>query len=124
MGELSVVRNLPYMKGYMISANQRIHWSKRYETQRMWTGLAVVMFRSAGRSLTFERAHIDVTFHHPDRRRRDSHNLVPLVVKPIVDGIVDSGLMVDDDDAHLVGPDVRAELDRQNPRLVVTVTEV
>lgn len=124
MSGIQVVRVLPYNKQYLVSANRRIHWSQRYETQAYWKGLALVMFKVAGRSLTFEKAHIDVTFHHPDRRRRDSHNLVPLVVKPIVDGIVGTGLMPDDDDKHLVGPDVRAILGSKEPGVVVTVTEV
>jgi crossover junction endodeoxyribonuclease RusA len=38
--------------------------------------------------------------------RWDPNNLWP-TVKAAVDGIVDAGLLVDDDHEHLVGPDMR-----------------
>ena len=39
--------------------------------------------------------HASVTFVLPDKRRRDLDNLVALV-KPLLDGAVDAGIMVDD----------------------------
>ena len=121
---IHVAKDLPYTKEYLISANKRIHWSTRHDTQGYWRGVAKLKFREAGRSLGMNKAHILVTFHHPDKRRRDVHNYVSLVVKPIVDGIVDSGLIPDDDDKHLVGPDVRAILGSSDPRITVEVTEI
>ena len=45
----------------------------------------------------------------PDERRRDLHNLTP-TLKPMIDGLVDAGVLDDDDVAHLVGPDLRHDL--------------
>jgi hypothetical protein len=42
----------------------------------------------------------------PRRGRYDPNNLWP-TVKAVVDGVVDAGVLVDDDHAHVVGPDMR-----------------
>ncbi|WP_128683426.1 hypothetical protein [Actinomyces qiguomingii] len=59
------------------------------------------------RAPRLERARIVIESLFPDRRRRDTHNLMP-TVKPIVDGLVDAGLLPDDDTRHLVGPHLEA----------------
>ena len=56
-----------------------------------------------------DRAHVTVTLGYPDRRKRDAHNLMA-TVKPLLDGMVSPGvrgILLDDDDAHLEGPDLR-----------------
>ena len=55
------------------------------------------------------RAHVTVTLGYPDRRKRDAHNLMP-TIKGLIDGLVDPGtrgILPDDSDAHLTGPDLR-----------------
>jgi hypothetical protein len=39
----------------------------------------------------------------PTRKRRDVHNIMP-TVKPLIDGLVDAGVLPDDDDDVLRGP--------------------
>lgn len=39
----------------------------------------------------------------PNRKRRDVHNIMP-TVKPIIDGLVDAGVLPDDHDGVLRGP--------------------
>lgn len=110
---------VPATMHYVVSANERIHWTRRYEVQRFWRGLAYCMFQRKPR---LERALVVVTFDWPDRRRRDTHNYLPLVVKPCIDGIVQARVLPDDDDTHLVGPDLRANQGADRFRLTFDIT--
>lgn len=110
----------------MLNANQRLHWSRRYFLARSWRQAAQMHARKAmGRSpVRFEHAYIDIEIFFPDNRRRDVGNWQP-TAKPIVDGCVDAGVLVDDDDKHLTGPDLHRG-DRSTselPHIVVTITE-
>lgn len=89
----------------ILTSNQRLHWAQRSTRTKALREAAMdqaVWF--AGRPI--KRAHIVVTVTWPDKRRRDVHNLMP-TIKACVDGFVDAGLLPDDSDAHLVGPDLR-----------------
>lgn len=111
---------VPHDMTHVVSDNERIHWSQRYQTQQFWRGLALLLFKN---TMRFERAKVTVTFRWPDRRRRDVHNYMRLVVKPIIDGIVEAGVLPDDDDKHLIGPDPRVEADPGPFRVLVRVEE-
>lgn len=54
----------------------------------------------------FQRAHILGVFHPPTRGRRDPANWYPSF-KAAVDGLVDAGLLEDDDHSRVLGPDMR-----------------
>lgn len=51
-------------------------------------------------------ADLIVRIGWPNRLRRDSHNLMP-TLKALIDGMTEAGLLPDDDDKHLTGPDLR-----------------
>lgn len=53
-----------------------------------------------------EHAHLTVFIAWPSERRRDAANLSP-TFKAMIDGAVDAGVLADDDDRHLTGPDPR-----------------
>ncbi|MFD0889967.1 hypothetical protein ACFQ08_35955, partial [Streptosporangium algeriense] len=53
-----------------------------------------------------QRAHVFGILHPATRGRRDPANWYPSF-KAAIDGLVDAGVLVDDDDRHLVGPDMR-----------------
>ena len=96
-----------------LTSNQRGHWRKRAELARV--------LRIKGRNAwldthqpPMDRAHLTVTIAWRDGRRRDVSNWAP-TVKALVDGAVDAGALVDDDNAHLIGPDLRAEVDPTVP---------
>jgi hypothetical protein len=65
----------------------------------------------------WERATVQAKFVHVQKRRRDDVNHAAML-KSAYDGVVDSGLLVDDDSEHLtslpvvfeVGPHARVEL--------------
>lgn len=92
----------------ILTSNQRLHWAPKGERTKA--------LRQAARARAgwccatqFNRAHIVVTVGWPDKRRRDVHNLMP-TIKACIDGFVDAGLIPDDSDTHLVGPDLRAHV--------------
>lgn len=90
----------------LLSANDRRHWATRSKLTRHWRGVALVACKSAinrGDLCRMDSAQIDVWFSFPTNQRRDVGNLYP-TVKACVDGLVDAGLLPDDDDEHLEGP--------------------
>ena len=97
------------------SANDRGHWSRGHRLTKHWRQLATIYARKE-RIPALDRARIVVTFHKPTRRRYDPANYYP-TVKAIVDGLVDAGVLPDDDGLHLVGPDMRAG--EPGPRRIV-----
>lgn len=107
---------------YLISANQRIHWTKRARVTRYWRDRAHAAARAAG-PLTFDRARITVTFRFPTAHRRDVSNLYPYCVKALVDGCVDAGLLGDDDDTRVIGPDMRRNPEKGPHQIVIQMEE-
>lgn len=101
-----VVITIPGQQGMLLSANDRYHWRQKAARTRYWRQLTNVCVRAAQADPVGGLVRITVTFAWPDRRRRDIGNLAP-TVKAIVDGIVDGGLLPDDDDKHVIGPDIR-----------------
>ncbi len=59
---------------------------------------------------TLQRAHVFAYVQFRDGRRHDAGNWYP-TAKACVDGMIDAGLLPDDADAHLVGPDMRPHPD-------------
>lgn len=98
---------LPMDKSMMMSANHRKHWTVRYRITKHWRQVARIMARNA-RIPLLDQARIVVTFSFGDQRRRDTANFYP-VTKAIVDGIVDAGVLADDNDKHVQGPDARRD---------------
>ena len=93
----------------LLSENGRGHWRERARLSRYWRTLTQIEARSLinrGTWPRLQRAHITVTISWPDRIRRDPANYT-LTAKPIVDGLVDAGLLPDDDHEHVTGPDMR-----------------
>ena len=110
-----------------INANQRHHWAERARLTRAWRNAALIYARQA-RLPKLERAHITATVHKTHRRTYDAHNLV-LTAKACIDGLVTGkgrvrgyGLLPDDSNEHLTGPDMRAGDPRPEPCLVLTIT--
>lgn len=55
-----------------------------------------------------DQCRVVITFLWPDNRRREAGNLQP-TVKAIVDGLVDSGYITDDNERHVIGQDARGQ---------------
>jgi hypothetical protein len=106
----------------LLNANQRRHWANK--------AAAVRQLRSDAFYLTkhhkvphLERAHIEAVYEPPDKRRRDPSNWQD-AVKACVDGVVDAGVLDDDDSTHLIGPDMRLGDPHTGGRLVLIITEL
>jgi len=82
----------------LLSANDRMHYKTRAKrTER----LRSEAFRVCGKHpMTFGRVRIVCIFRAPDNRRRDTANLYPSF-KACLDGIVDSGVIHDDNDKYV-----------------------
>lgn len=98
-----------------ISTNDRQHWRVRAGFTSTWRE------RTAWRAKqlhirAMQRAEIEALLIFPVRRRRDPHNFMP-TIKAAIDGLVDAGVLPDDDSTHLtVGKVEHGEPDRSLPR--------
>jgi len=112
----------------LLNANHRLHWRTKAAASKKIRAAAATAAREAGVP-SLERAHIIAEYLPTDRRRRDPANWAPSA-KAAVDGLVDVGILPDDDHKHLTGPDMRlGELAQvvtgdRNARLLLRITEV
>ena len=86
-----------------LTANQRLHHHARAELTRNWRLRTAILAR---RLPNLPHAHVTYWIHATTNRRRDVANYYP-TVKACLDGIVDAGVLVDDSDRYVVGPDPR-----------------
>lgn len=68
----------------------------------------------------WRKATVKVTFHHKQKRRRDQDNAMAML-KAAYDGIVDSGLLVDDDYEHLERKSPQFLIDNLHPRVTLII---
>lgn len=104
----------------LVNANKRMHRMRQAELTRGIREAAAVL---AAGVPAMRRAHIIAEYRPPDRRRRDVHNLYPSA-KAAVDGLVDVGVLPDDSDRYLIGPDMRCGDVEPAGRLVLHITEL
>lgn len=88
----------------ILNENQRYHWAKKAKHVKQLRAHGAIAART---HQPFKRkVWCQVLFTFPKNHRRDIHNYLP-TVKAVLDGMVDSGLLVDDSHKFLVGPDLR-----------------
>jgi Holliday junction resolvase RusA-like endonuclease len=115
--------------GKYMSANDRPNrWAKAAQTKE-WRGAAYVaaceeipLLGLRWPSGLRSPVRITATVHIADKRRREVSNLFP-TFKACIDGFVDAGVLADDSDAHVIGPDPRRAYDGP-PRITFTLEEV
>ncbi|GAA3374672.1 hypothetical protein [Streptomyces racemochromogenes] len=78
---------------------------------------------AAGTGPVLQRAYILGVLNPPSRRRADPANWYPSF-KAAVDGLVDAGVLEDDDHAHVVGPDMRIGPVVKGGRISLHLTEL
>lgn len=64
-------------------------------------------------NLRIEKCEISQTIYYPNNRRHDLDNSVP---KFVLDGLVESGMVVDDDSKHITKLVLECGYDNENPR--------
>ena len=100
-------------RALLINANDRIHWR---EKARRTAVLRTIAYHATNRQTcngtTHTRCTLTVTVTYPPlARRRDASNLAP-TVKGLLDGIVDAGLLPDDNDRVIVATTYQASADK------------
>ncbi|GGY13007.1 hypothetical protein GCM10010384_18270 [Streptomyces djakartensis] len=104
----------------LLNANQRPHFHRRAEITRVLRRAAW----AASRGLPhLERVHIIGVLHPDSRQRRDPANWYPSF-KACVDGLVDQGVLDDDDHTRVVGPDMRIGDVVDGGRLVLHIRDL
>lgn len=68
----------------------------------------------------WDRATIQATFYHKQKRRRDDINHMAML-KPAYDGIVESGLLFDDDSEHLTTLPAKFLIDKEQGRVELKI---
>ena len=106
------------VKRSLLNANERSHWRRRSELSRQWRERTCWLAKAHGIP-PLQRASVVTHIAFGDKRRRDVANYQP-TAKAIVDGIVDAGVLPDDDDAHLEGPDLRCASGPRCIRVIIT----
>jgi crossover junction endodeoxyribonuclease RusA len=89
----------------IINANEGLHRMQVAERRGRLRQIGRVVF---GRQLVpvQERTRVIVTMGLLERRKRDAANWAP-TAKPLIDGLTDARIWPDDEDAWVVGPDMR-----------------
>ncbi|XUM00304.1 hypothetical protein ACQ86F_25675 [Streptomyces venezuelae ATCC 10712] len=87
----------------LLNANERPHHYRRAEITRVLRRAAAVASRHVPH---LERAHLIGVLHPPTRGRRDPANWYPSF-KAVTDGLIDQGVLDDDDHTRVLGPDMR-----------------
>lgn len=117
----------------LLNSNQRWHYKRRMEyTGKIRSAAMEAVSESpalmdalaaAKPGPLFQRVHILGVLHPPTEGRRDPANWYPSF-KAAVDGIVDAGLLEDDDHTRLLGPDMRLGAKRKRGQIVLVVRSV
>lgn len=71
-------------------------------------------------NLHIEKCEISQKVYYPTNRRHDIDNSVP---KFILDGLVESGMIVDDDCRHTTELTMSCGVDKENPRTEIYITQ-
>ncbi len=84
-----------------------------------WKDFIVWFIGQQGYSnLHIERCEMLFTAYYPNNRRHDTDNSCP---KFIIDGLVESGFIIDDDHLHLTELRLRCGVDINNPRTEIDI---
>ncbi|MCU1613732.1 MAG: Endodeoxyribonuclease RusA [Frankiales bacterium] len=114
----------------LLNANQRTHYAVRARLTATIRSAAMeavaedatlmAALAAAKPGPLYTRAHILGILHPPTRRRADPANWYPSF-KAAVDGIVDAGVLEDDDHTRVIGPDMRIGTVVKGGRIVLVV---
>lgn len=106
--------------GPWLSMNDRPHWAERARGTRAWRAAALWSARAARLPVGLDLVRVEIWVHKTTARKYDAGNLQP-TAKAVVDGLVDYGLVPDDDNEHLIGPDMRMGAKAERPGLTVII---
>lgn len=105
-----------------LNAERKHHWSVRKTVAAYWRANTEAAVRLA-EIPPLNKVHVTVTFHKNTNRMYDVSNLLP-VAKSCVDSLVDAGIIPDDNNHYVIGPDMRAGAKSTTPHIVITIEEI
>jgi len=105
-----------------LSPNARVHWAVKARDVKAYRQRAASRVRCllGGAEPQWETVTSQATFYHASNRRRDNDNL-NASLKSAQDGLVDGGLLSDDEHVTPLPP-VKL-IDRDRPRVEITITK-
>lgn len=106
-----------------LNSNDRLHWSRRAKLTKAWRHAAHIYARQAQLPKGLSRVRIDALVHKTTGNSFDAMNLYP-TLKAVVDGLVDYGLVVDDNNDHVTGPFITDGGRQEKAMVVLTITEI
>lgn len=98
--------NLTIPDDWWMSANHRSHWTKRKTASANLRVYTLAECQRARLPKGLSRVRLVAWITYPTAAHVDPNNAAP-TTKAITDGLVDYGLVADDDHAHVLGPDHR-----------------
>lgn len=105
-----------------INANDRLHWAPKAKLTKAWRQAGAVHARASKLPKGLRHVTIAATVTKPTRQAYDAHNLTP-TAKAVIDGLVDYGLVPDDTNTYVTGPDMRASKSIGPATLTLTIQE-
>ncbi|MFS2091034.1 hypothetical protein [Paenarthrobacter nicotinovorans] len=115
-GKRHIIIDIPAPADF-INSNQRIHRMQTAKLTKAWREAAA---KAAQHVTTLTPpVHIYAHIWKPRGGRYDPGNLYP-TAKACVDGLVDAGLLTDDDHTRVIGPDMRHG-GKGNPQLILII---
>lgn len=106
----------------LISSNQRLHHHAKAKLTKGWRTAvndAITVYRKP----LYHQARIVVYLRFPTNHRRDVGNYYP-TAKACVDGLVDAGVLPDDSDQYVTGPDLRRDYPNGPHRIRIQIEEL
>lgn len=89
------------------------HLKQKWKTFIQW-----IVKEQGYANLHIEKCEITQSIYYPNNRRHDIDNSVP---KFILDGLVDSGMVVDDDCKHITKLILMCGVDTKHPRTIIDI---
>jgi len=120
------------MPDKVLNANDRLHWAVKSKRVKAWRRSCYLAAIKAQRRGALERVEWDRNAKHEIgisipvvslNIRRDGANWHP-TLKAAIDGLVDHGMLPDDSGRYVVTSEPTFHAVRDNPRVVVTITEL
>ena len=97
---------------------KRMHFHQWNRTKKEWADRIAIVARGKRPPQPVEKAIGTLSYHFPDRRRRDPDNFSG---KFIMDPLVAEGFLVDDSFDHVELRHKKGEPDKKNPRVVIEI---
>lgn len=108
---------------FLLNDNQRLHHRRKAEYIELIRRAAGFSARAA-KIPTLERIHVIYVIHpKPGNRRRDPGNWSP-TAKAAIDGLVDAGVVCDDDSTRVLGGDPRIGPEVKGSQFVLWITDL